>query len=354
MSRIFLVLLAFITLNFSNAYSEDREIRIGVIASLTGFAAPYGQAVVDGIKSAQPDVGDPIKVRLFIEDDQSQVSKALSAYRKLRSIDKIDALIGGSWWANGIVKVVEHDAIPFISCETMYDKDFIEARNYFSLAGDLRDWARAFRPLIEQKNWRSAVMIRFASGFADTLDNEFKEIFKLLKRDLFPSLIYSDLEMTGVSSLTLKALGLKPDVIFIDSQPESFANFMRELQKLRSSAVILSHTVAEDAIRQKLIHTAGLSDRLFFLRRSSYSPTFQQRFEQRLSYPPKLNADLGYYAYKLLASAFKTGSDPVTALKQGLTVDGLRFDFDSHNVSHTVVHEVYGIDHTGAVVKAVG
>jgi ABC-type branched-subunit amino acid transport system substrate-binding protein len=347
-------LFIFIILTLQNAYSEGREIRIGVIASLTGFAAQYGQAVVDGIKSAQPNVGDQVRVRLFIEDDQSQVSKALSAYRKLRSIDKIDALIGGSWWANGIVKVVERDGIPFISCETMYDKDFIEAKNYFSLAGDLRDWARAFKPLIERSNWRSSVMIRFASGFADTLDSEFKEIFKLLKRELFPSVIYSDLEMTGVSSLVLKALNLKPDAIFIDSQPVSFANFMRELQKLKASTVVLSHTVAEDAIRGGLINTAGLSGKLFFLRRSSYSPSFQQRFEQRIGYPPKLNADLGYYAYRLITSAFESGGDPLMAIKEGLTVDGLRFNFDQHNVSHSVVHEVYGIDHTGAITKADG
>ena len=53
-------------------------------------------------------------------------------------------------------------------------------------------------------------------------------------------------------------------------------------------------------------------------------------------------ADLGYYALRLIVQAL-TFKDPVAALKAGLYVGNSKFAFDEHNVSHTIVQEVYGV-----------
>jgi len=346
----FLIVLFFFSTTLAHAIG--RELRIGIIASMTGFAAPYGKAVVEGAQVAAAELAqENVKVRLFIEDDRSAPRNAATAYLKLKSVDNIEALIGGSWWINSIVKTVERDSLPFISCETLFNKDFVRARTYFSLAGDLRNWIRAFRPLVEQKKWRSVLMVRFVSGFADTLETELAELFKAPSRNMLPSLTYSDLEMTGAATFATRVASLKPDVVFLDAQPETFAAFVRELQKLRADGIaIITHSVAEDAIRQGLIDPKRFDDRIFFLRRSSYSPALMEKFRQFKYGAPQLNADLGYYALRLSVQALRSGSDPVATLKEGLTVDGTRFTFDDNNVSHAVVQEVFGLQ-GGAPVR---
>jgi len=333
-------------------HAAERELRVGVIASLTGFAAQYGQAVVDGVQVAVAELAKQnVKVRLFLEDDRSEVRGAASAYQKLRSIDKIEALVGGSWWVNGIVKIVERDSIPFISCETLYNKDFVQGTNYFSLAGDLRDWIRAFAPLVNQHGWRSVVMVRFVSGFADTLESELKILFGPPHRTFLQSIEYSDLEMTGASTLAVRAIAQHAQVIFVDAQPQTFAIFVKELEKLKArDIIVLTHSVAEDAARQRLINPGDFEGRMFFLRRSSYDNQLVKKFQEFNGSVPQLNGDLGYYALQLIAQANEQSGDPVAALKAGVLVDGVKFSFDENNVSHTVVQEVFGF-RDGQVVK---
>jgi hypothetical protein len=45
-----------------------------------------------------------------------------------------------------------------------------------------------------------------------------------------------------------------------------------------------------------------------------------------------------------LAVAALKGNDPVVALKQGLTVQGRTFSFDSNNVASGVRQHVYAVD----------
>ncbi|MBN8550428.1 MAG: ABC transporter substrate-binding protein [Deltaproteobacteria bacterium] len=351
--KLLRILALLVFLSFSKtAHGEDAELRIGVIASLTGFAAPYGKAVVEGAQVAVAKLAKSnVKVRLIIEDDRSETRGAATAYQKLKDIDKIQALIGGSWWVNGIVKTVERDPIPFISCETLYNKDFIKGKNYFSLAGDLRDWIKSLVPLIKEKQWNTIVMVRFVSGFADTLEAELRVAFAPPDRKFLAALEYSDIEMTGASTLAARTVALKPDVVFVDSQPQTFAIFVRELEKLKAdNIVVLTHSVADDAAKQRLFDIGKYEGRLYFLRRSSYNSELLKDFQALSTVEPQLNADLGYYAVRLAVEAIKSGTDPVATLRAGLVVDGIQFSFDENNVSHTVVQEVYGV-RDGQVIK---
>ncbi|WKZ57117.1 MAG: ABC transporter substrate-binding protein [Bdellovibrionota bacterium] len=339
------ILILLCNLSLAAAIADEPPRRIGVIASLSGFAAPYGQAVVNGAQVAKDELArQGIRVELFIEDDQSIPKNTATAYEKLRNLDRVQALVGGSWWVNSIVHSVERDGIPFISCETLYNKDFIRAGNYFSLAGDLREWIRVFEPLLREKRWKTGMMVRFVSGFADTLEEEWVKLFSQEGRKAIPALRYSDLEMTGAQTLATRAVAAQPDVIFVDAQPDSLATFIRELRKQGGAAIsIFSHSAAEESLEQGLINQNEIVDRLFFLRRSSYDRAVLQAFSERGLSQPTLNGDLGYYATLLIAQALQSGRDPVAALKAGLTIHGTSFTFDDNNVSHTIRQEVYAV-----------
>lgn len=81
------------------AKKEDKEIKIGVINSLTGSAAPYGANIQNGILMAVDEINKSggIKgraIRILIEDDKTSSNDAVSAMNKLVSIEKVPVILG--------------------------------------------------------------------------------------------------------------------------------------------------------------------------------------------------------------------------------------------------------------------
>src|SRR5690606_20207778 len=118
----------------------------------------------EGAKLAVKELKEKgVPVELIVEDDQSVTKNTVNAYVKLKNTNKVEGIIGGSWWLNAIVKQAEKDKIPLLSCETVYNKDVVEGQNYFILNGDLRTWIRVYEPLLERLNPKSGAMVKYVS-----------------------------------------------------------------------------------------------------------------------------------------------------------------------------------------------
>lgn len=345
LASIALFLFIFI-FSSSPLVAEARPLRIGIISSLSGFASSYGQAVLDGAHLAQEELHQSgALIELAIEDDQSDTRNALSAYTKLKTIDKISALIGGSWWVNSIAKRTEVDSIPFLSCETLFDKGFIRAATYFSLAGDLRDWVRVYEPLIAEKGLSTAVTVKFASGFGDTIAEEMERIFSIPGRRHLAALEYSDINMAEAPTLLAQIAAKKPQAIYLDAQPASFSNFVRRMRTMQiSNITVFANSVAHDALESGIISGQEIEN-LYFTRRQSYQPAFVEKFKRRFGVAPQLGADLGYYAVFILKQAFADGHEgALSRIKEGnIAVDGIRFQFDENNVWRGIAQEIYEV-----------
>ena len=305
---------------------------IGVVASLSSFAANYGSAVVEGAKLAAAELekeGQPVK--LVIEDDQSDSKNAVAAYQKLVAADRVKGIIGGSWWINSIVKPAERQKIPLLSCETLYDKDTIRGDNYFIIHGDLRDWVRVYEPIVAARGLKRGAVIRFASGFGMTIESEMREIFSRQGRTFVGAVEYSDIQAGDSAAVVLELKKLKPEVVYIDAQPSGLAHILSKIAAtgLRD-LTIFTNSIADDVMRDKLFDLAVFPN-LYFTRRVTFEPKFAARFKAVYGKEPYLNADLGYNAVKLMTQALHT-SDPIAAIRGGLEVDGRKFSFNSNNV----------------------
>jgi branched-chain amino acid transport system substrate-binding protein len=336
------------------AFCDDppiRTFRVGYIGSLTDFAAPYGSAVLDGVRLAQEELrAEGRAVELFVEDDRSSSRDLMTAYKKLHALDNIQALITGSWWADKIVESVKADAIPFLSCETLYSKDFVPAPNYFSLLGDFRDWIGVFRPLIAQKGWKQGAMVKFVSGASDTMRDEFASIFSSDGRRFVGAIEYSDFEMQEAATIASRLRTLSPDVVYVDGQPDNFPTIMKRLAEQKAGFSVLTHDIARAAWENKSFSAANYPGQIYYSTRDSYDAAFSKAFEERYRRKPASNADLGYYALLLTAKALSSGINPVDSLRSNtLEVHGRRFVFDEHNVYRGIRQEVFTLGGAGAV-----
>lgn len=102
--------------------SQNEDIRIGAIVSLSGTYASMGQAQINALKLEVEAInnsggieGKPIK--LIIEDDATTESKAVSAASKLILRDKVEVILGASGTGSSMAirQIVENNHIPQIS-----------------------------------------------------------------------------------------------------------------------------------------------------------------------------------------------------------------------------------------------
>jgi len=325
--------------------SKPGAVKIGFIGSLSNFAAAYGQAVLDGARLAVEEINGTgaSALQLIVEDDGSETRKTVTAYQKLVTADKVDALVAGSWWADSLPPFLKKDRMVLLSCETVFDKGTIPAETYFIMLGDLRDWVRVFEPLIEKKGWKTGAVLRFTSGFAQTIAEEMKKVFSKDGRRLLADFEYATFDARDSFPALLKLGRLRPQVLYVDAQPQSFSVILRRLEELRLNEItVLTNAIGRDVIQQKLIDASRVQE-YYFSQRQILGTGFPQHFRRRYGKEPELNSDLGYLAVYLIYQAFQS-NDPLQAIKRGdLEVDGVKLAFDQRNVLTGIKHQVYAV-----------
>ncbi|RIL12032.1 MAG: hypothetical protein DCC75_01230 [Proteobacteria bacterium] len=344
----FLLTLQFFSIvSIAEEQSKVDPIKIGLIGSLSSFAASYGTAVLEGARLAESELkARGARIELLVEDDQSVSKNTASAYSKLVKLDKVQGIIGGSWWLNAIAKQSERDEIPLLSCETLYNLDTVSAKTYFLLQGDLRDWIRAFLPVVEAKGWKSGAIVRYVSGFGQTLSEEMRSLFSQGGRNFLGEITYNDIHLGDAQDIVLKIKRLQPEVLYIDAQPGGFAGLLRKMAEAGlAKTVILSNSIAEDAWRDKLVDYE-LFPNVYSSKRITHAESFRRRFREHYKREPLLNADLGYYALLLVHQALQQ-NDPIATLAKGIEIQGIEFLFNDNNVFSGAPQEVWRLTSAG-------
>lgn len=340
--KIVLALLLVFVIQISDLLA-DTHVKIGFIGSLSSFAANYGQASLDGAQLAIEELSkEGTNYQLIVEDDQSSAKNTVTAYYKLRNVDKVNYIITGTWWANSIVKQAERDKVILLSCETLFNDDAVLGSTYFILNGDLRDWVNVYEPLFQEKKLRQGAIVRFVSGFGSTLEKEMRSLFGKNGRSFVGAIEYADIEMSTVNDIVLKLKKLNPEVVYIDAQPSSIATLFKKLRENQfSKMTILANTSAEDAHKAGLYDITG-EDKLFFTKRTISDEIFREKFVKRYAKPPTLSADLAYYA-AYLVSKVRLEADPLKALRAGILINNKKMIFNELNVYTDVAQEIYTV-----------
>ncbi|RIL08280.1 MAG: hypothetical protein DCC75_09330 [Proteobacteria bacterium] len=107
-----LVLLAWHTA----AVEADQRFRVGVIAPLSGPLAEYGLAAQNGIELARSQNSNIFsKIDFLYEDSQWDAKQSVSAFNKLRDIEKVQAVFNwGNPTTEAVAPIAEQSKLPLI------------------------------------------------------------------------------------------------------------------------------------------------------------------------------------------------------------------------------------------------
>ena len=295
--------------------SDNQEIKLGAIASLTGPAGEQGRNWLQGSQLAASELnaaGEP--VALLVEDDGTVPMKAAGAFHKLASVREIKGIIGGTWdyLAEAIYPLAKHYRIPVITPTNPVEILSPSARenpwvytNGMSLAAE----KKAIRELFRELKIRTVALVypnlpwgTMHARILDELIAEFR--LNLVLREEFPMEAY----LEGVKVAALKVASKKPDIVYAPISYEGLDVLATVLRNLQVQQRLLVSQHLDEALRMAK-DVSVYSQAYGVYPRVVLDQGFAQRFRQKFGSEPKVYAAEGYDAVMFLVKALRAGVD---------------------------------------------
>ncbi|WKZ56600.1 MAG: ABC transporter substrate-binding protein [Bdellovibrionota bacterium] len=285
------------------------EIRVGIVAPLSGDFASYGSEIERGASLAIEELQQQngVKVQLVAED-ACLPAAAVAAAKKLLQLDKIDALVG-SYCVIGMVPMAPHfetaKVIAFHSSAVA--DEILDAGEYiFTTNVTIDDEAKVAAEYARKTLGADRAAILFVtSQWGQNYNDSFARHFK----DLGGTVVSSSESSVGTNDfraeLTRAAAG-KPEVLFSAHVGPMMGSVLKQARSLGMKQTILApHEAAEPVVIQSAGGAAeGLTVFAPRLPRDGRGvERFTSSFEKRFGYKPGILAANAYDATHLAVEA---------------------------------------------------
>jgi len=334
---IIVVVLA-IVLVVTLTKKESQEIKIGVIAPLTGPAAPYGANVRDGILLATEEINqaggiDGKRIALFIEDEGGGPRAAVDAVRKLITIHHIPVIIGPST-SNGLMAsapIAEDNHVVLISPGAASD-NVREAGDYI-----FRNRASAYQEAVALAKYALADMglnkfailrsdADYAVSFADTFRRVIHENngFVIIEEAFQEGAVDFRTQLAKI-----RGVNPKPEGVFIVGVPIEVGNLLKQIKEMGLQFLLFSNSIESPDI----FTIAGEATEGLIFSTTFYDPEhgderlqeFDRQFNERYGRPSDLFAANGYDAVYILKKAIENDGYYGEKIKNALySMKGIR------------------------------
>jgi branched-chain amino acid transport system substrate-binding protein len=312
---------ALLLLSLFPAISFGDVMRIGAIASLQGGAAEQGRSWLEGAELAVEELNREGKgVRLIVEDDETRPAKAATAFQKLSKIDKVSAVIGGTWdfLAQAVFPLAERDRLLFISPSN--PKEIIAdtaGERSFTIGISLAAEAKAIREFLFRRNFRRAVIVSVQVPFGTFHSEMIRGLFRDAGVEILQEIELSlEDQLSSFKTAAQRAKRQSPDVIYLVADYNQLDIFAAELQNLKFQPTVL--TVQHLSGAYELSKGNDERYRNVYAVYPSYDrDRFDRKFMQKFAKSPQVFAPEGYDAVKFIYGYF-SAADPGKFSYQGL------------------------------------
>lgn len=249
-------LLASSALHTTTAWAAD-DVPIGILMPLTGAGGVAGPLMLKAAQAAAEEVnaaGGPLgrKLRLIVEDDQTDPEAAVRAARKLVDVDKVSAVLGT--WASGVTiavapvtqaaQVVEMSTSGASRITEVQKKGFV----YRTEPDDLL-FGKAYAALAAKRGWKTAGVLGLNVPFTTTTVESFKNRFEEGGGKVLNYVTYNP-DATAFKAETIQAFEGTPDFIHISGYEPDVTGVLRAAYEanLKTTFVIPAFAVSGETI----------------------------------------------------------------------------------------------------------
>jgi len=258
---VFLAFLALSTIGFSisKVFAASNDIKVGVVFSMTGPVASFGQSAWQGLQVAKEIMPTALgkKIDLILVDDQGDKVQAANAVNKLIYDNKVDAIIGPLISGNvmSATPIVEKAKIPLIT-PTGTNPLLTQGKKYISRACFIDPFQGKVAAIYAIKNLHvktAALVIDSAQDYSVGLAKFFEENFKKLGGKI----VAKTFIQTGESNFSAQIAAIKPanpQIIYMPCYYQEIALFARQAREFGLNQTILA---GDGAAEEALIKVGG-------------------------------------------------------------------------------------------------
>jgi branched-chain amino acid transport system substrate-binding protein len=164
---------------------QEGEIKIGVIAPLTGGPSLWGQGSLNMIKIATEEINanggiNGKEIRLVVEDGKCNAQQAVSSVNKLINVDGVEFVIGGhcSPETAAIVPIVDDKKVFLIAGVTSSDEAVSGSKYAFRTSPATLEQAKILSETAYNKyEYRKIALITEEAAYAKSFSKDIKKTF---------------------------------------------------------------------------------------------------------------------------------------------------------------------------------
>lgn len=215
------------------APTSNDTIRIGVIAPFTGNESYIGPGLMTGVKAAVAQINaaggvNGKKLSPFTVDDAGDPVTAVTAYRKMLSVDKPAVIIGSFSWTNAaLLPLVGRTAVPDFMLGGMRQLNKVTKPYFWRPYPSDSQQGVAHAYYANSKGWKTAAFAYATTASAQTLKAPTRAAFVANGGK-----IVADVNLvpnaSSYRSAILKLRSAKPEVVFFEMDPQTAGTFFRQ------------------------------------------------------------------------------------------------------------------------------
>lgn len=292
----------------------SEPIKIGAVLSLTGFAQSYGEPSGDGIALAEKEINaaggiNGRQIKVIFEDDGTSGKNAVTAAQKLIEVDKVDAIIGGTWDLSlePITPVAEKAGLIIINPSTgNTDPKSRISPNLFRTWPSIERQIEALEPIIAQKKIKRLALIRNSGPWALAHKGALERILANNGGKIVYDAAGPEVDNNDFSAEITKIASLETDAIFLATGQNDAANIIKKLKEQGFNTLLMSSEGAiGTAIKNGLVDAKD-ADGAYMINLAPSDPNFIAKYRITYGKEPGLSADTSYNALKTIARAYNT------------------------------------------------
>jgi len=225
---VILILGGLVLLSGGNK-DEKENIKIGVIAPLTGPLAEYGVAFKNGIELANKDYPNK-NIRYIFEDNKWDSKEAISAFNKLVQIDNVDVVMNWGTPTSEAIAPIVGEQVPLIAITT--EPPIIKQSSYIIRGGFNQpgDYIAKVWEYLRSQNIKRLAIIKTEIVYLDSL---FEQLEKQAKTNesvvLVDNFIFEDSDFRSTIQKLRQGNYDAIGVLLVSGQISTFYRQAKEL-----------------------------------------------------------------------------------------------------------------------------
>jgi branched-chain amino acid transport system substrate-binding protein len=341
-SAVLIILLLILSLGICGCSKEDSsQIKIGVIAELTGDVPAVGASCKNAAEMAVAEVNDAggiqlgvkkYKIKLIIEDNAGKADQSASSAQKLITQQKVTAIVGpnASRYALPAAEIAETSKVVLITPWSTAPKATLDSRTGASkkyvfracFIDPFQGHVLAKFVLDNLKLKKAAVLYDVASEYNKGIAEFFKEVYEQNGGKVVAFETYTTNDKDFSSQLT-KIKRAAPDVIFL---PNYYSEVPLQIQQAKRLGITTPFIGSDSWGSEELIKLCGkdCNDYYFSTHYAADASTdatkkFIASYKTKYGTTPDDVAALTYDSFGLLWQALKTaGKNDRQAVRDAL------------------------------------